>query len=91
METLKHGTLIALAAASLFAAACKKNAGSDTMAHPADKSAQVACAGVNACKGMGECKTANNGCAGQNGCKSQGIVNMSEEKCRADGGTVQAM
>lgn len=91
METLKHGTLIALAAASLFAGACKKNTSSDTMAHPAEKSAQVACAGVNACKGMGECKTANNGCAGQNACKGQGIVNVTPEKCHADGGTVQSM
>jgi hypothetical protein len=30
------------------------------------------CKGQNACKGLGGCKTANNGCKGQNACKGQG-------------------
>jgi hypothetical protein len=40
-------------------------------------SAQVQCAGVNACKGQSACKSANNACKGQNACKGKGFVNAS--------------
>jgi heat-inducible transcriptional repressor len=36
------------------------------------------------------CKTAANACAGQNGCKGQGFVDMTEEECKAKGGSVVA-
>jgi hypothetical protein len=51
---------------------------------------QVSCEGVNACKGKGGCKGANNACAGKNGCKGQGHVMMSKEDCTAKGGKVAA-
>lgn len=91
MNPLKHGTLIALTAASLFASACSKSKDTNTMAGSDEKAAKVACAGVNACQGKGDCKTAANACAGQNACKGQGIVNMSADECHAAGGSVQSM
>jgi hypothetical protein len=38
-------------------------------------SAQVKCAGANACKGQSACKGAANECKGQNACKGKGFVN----------------
>jgi len=89
---LKHGTLIAITAASLFAAACSKSAdrSSSTGSAPADQTAKVHCQGVNACKGKSGCRTAHNACAGQNGCKGQGFVDMTAQQCEAEGGTVAA-
>ena len=65
---VRTGTMIALAAASLFAAACSKPADSSKSTMPAagEKTASVHCMGVNACKGQGSCKTAQNACKGQN-------------------------
>lgn len=88
---LKNGTLIAITAASLFASACSKKAdNSGASGASADKTAQVACQGVNACKGKSACKTAQNACAGQNGCKGQGFVKTTADDCQAKGGTVMA-
>lgn len=118
MLNFKNGALIAIAAGSLFAAACKKedNKKTDTtgdmakpagdmakpagdMAKPAgemaapaggEKTAKVHCMGVNECKGKGACKTEANACGGQNGCGGKGFVELSEEECKAKGGTVMA-
>jgi len=35
------------------------------------------CAGKNACKGQGGCKTATHACKGQNACKGQGGCHVS--------------
>ena len=43
----------------------------------------VHCAGVNACKGMSSCKTADNSCAGQNSCKGKGWLYLSKSDCAA--------
>ena len=51
----------------------------------------VKCAGINSCKGHGECAAADgsHACAGQNGCKGKGWVKVkSEEECTKKGGTV---
>ena len=51
----------------------------------------VKCAGVNSCKGHGECAAADGShtCSGQNGCKGKGWVKVkSEEECKKKGGTV---
>ncbi|HEX6121177.1 MAG TPA: hypothetical protein VFZ03_17150 [Dongiaceae bacterium] len=49
----------------------------------------VHCAGINACKGQGSCKSASNACKGQNSCKGQGWIEQpSAEACTAAGGTV---
>ena len=48
----------------------------------------VKCSGVNACKGQGACKGANNSCAGQAACKGQGWINTSSANCSKWGGKV---
>lgn len=93
---VRTGTMIALAAASLFTAACKQSddarSNKPAMTAPGgEKTAKVPCQGVNDCKGQSGCKTAANACAGQNGCKGKGYVEVaSEDECRAKGGTVMA-
>ena len=49
----------------------------------------VNCAGVNACKSMGDCGGKGNSCAGKNACKGQGWLKFpSSELCSKVGGTV---
>ena len=74
------GALIAAAVAGFFTTAAPMVASA--------KDAGVHCQGVNACKGKGGCKGADNACKGQNGCKGKGWMEMSEKKCSAKGGTV---
>lgn len=87
---VRTGTMIALAAASLFAAACSKSPDTkSTMPTGGEKSASVHCMGVNSCKGQGSCKSAQNACKGQNSCKGTGMTDAaSAEECTAKGGTV---
>jgi hypothetical protein len=83
--------MIALTAASLFAAACgSKSADTkSTMPAASEKSAAVHCMGINSCKGQGSCKSEKNACKGQNGCKGQGIADAtSADDCTGKGGTV---
>ena len=76
------GASLAAAAALLVMAGCS------TYDKPA-QSAEVHCAGINACKGQGACKSANNACKGQAACKGQGwLPTASVEECTAKGGTV---
>lgn len=83
--------VLASTAAALFASGAvfaESAAGADKQATEAG----VHCAGINACKGHSECKTAHNACAGQNACKGKGIVTVkSKEECEAKGGTVAGM
>jgi uncharacterized membrane protein len=78
------GMLVASAAASLIlggavlARAAEQKTGGD----------MVHCAGINACKGQGECSGAGHGCAGKNACKGQGWVKATEKECTAKGGNV---
>jgi hypothetical protein len=70
-----------LAGGHQFAAEQKKDAGKGT----------VKCAGVNSCKGKGECAAADgsHACAGKNECKGTGWVKVkSEKECTDKGGTV---
>jgi hypothetical protein len=76
------GALVAAAVAGLFATATPLVASA--------KAGKVHCQGVNACKGKGGCKGADNSCKGQNGCKGKGWTEMSEKDCKAKGGTVAA-
>lgn len=57
---------------------------------PAEKVSKVDCTGVNACKGQGTCKQEGHGCGGMNECKGKGVLTMTEEECKAKGGTVVA-
>ncbi len=74
------GVALALAAASLFAAA-PASAGSS-------QDSQVHCYGVNKCKGHNDCKTAHNACKGMGSCKGMGFVSMSADACDKVGGKV---
>ncbi len=76
------GALIAAMAAGFLAGAPALVSAKDT--------GKVHCEGVNACKGKGGCKGADNACKGQNGCKGKGWMEMSEKTCKAKGGTVGA-
>lgn len=76
------GAIIAAAVAGLFTVAAPMVASA--------KEAKVHCQGVNACKGKGGCKGADNACKGQNGCKGKGMMDMTEKQCKAKGGTVAA-
>jgi uncharacterized membrane protein len=74
---------LAAAAASLFLAAPASMAS-------ADEGKTGHCMGVNACKGHGSCKTANNDCKGMNSCKGKGFVVVDEATCEQLGGTFEA-
>jgi hypothetical protein len=90
---VRTGTMIAITAAGLFAAACGSKAPDQgtTPAATGEKTSAVQCMGVNACKGQGSCHSDKNGCKGQNACKGQGVsAAASAEECTSKGGTVQA-
>jgi hypothetical protein len=90
---VRTGTMIAFAAASLFAAACGSKSADQPQTTPAasEKMAAVHCAGINSCKGTGSCKSEKNSCKGQNACKGQGVADAtSADDCTAKGGTVVA-
>lgn len=69
------GAAIATAAALLFSSMAVSTASAEE--------AKVHCAGVNACKGAGACKTAKNECKGQNACKGAGWVELTPKECAA--------
>ena len=49
----------------------------------------VQCAGVNACKGTGECGGKGHECAGKNACKGEGwVTQATDADCVKAGGTV---
>ena len=86
MKSTLKGALIATAVAGLFAA----NA---TIAADTGKSEakEVKCAGINSCKGKGECGGAGHDCGGKNGCKGQGWQKAASAKeCTDKGGKVVA-
>jgi hypothetical protein len=70
------GAAIATAAALLFSNLAVSTASAEE--------AKVHCAGVNACKGAGACKTAANECKGQNACKGKGFVELTDKECKAE-------
>lgn len=80
------GMTMAVSAAGLFAASV-----SAAVANPGQTGtvAQVHCYGVNACKGLNDCKTEYNECKGQGACKGQGYLRMSAQDCEDAGGIVQ--
>ncbi len=60
-----NGAALSIAAAAAFYGMYKSV---DSFA-PKAEAAQIACYGINACKGQTACSTAFNGCPGQNACK----------------------
>lgn len=76
------GIVLAISAAAAFAVA-------PAIAVAKSHHGNVHCMDVNACKGKGSCKGANNACKGKNDCKGKGSVLMSKEACEDIGGTVK--
>jgi hypothetical protein len=85
MKSSIKGAVIATAVASLFAAKVAV-AGQHDGGQAAKK---VHCEGVNECKGKGECGGVGHDCAGNNQCKGKGWISLTEEECKAKGGTVK--
>lgn len=77
-----------ISGAALAAAALTFALSNTAFTTPASAEAKVMCYGVNACKGQGACKTANNDCKGQAACKGQGWINASAEDCKKWGGKI---
>ncbi len=79
---LARGAAISVAAAATFYGAYKSI---DVFA-PAAEAGEIACYGINACKGETACATAFNACPGQNACKGKGFLNVSAKECKQRGG-----
>ncbi|MCA9673575.1 MAG: hypothetical protein H6708_05190 [Kofleriaceae bacterium] len=92
---LKHGALIAMAAGSLFASACKKDEAKSEQApaktQPADKADTAAKKDMpaahddKAMAGMGE-QTAKVHCSGINECKGHGACKTANNACAGQNG-----
>ncbi|MBK7684653.1 MAG: hypothetical protein KBA96_13450 [Rhodocyclaceae bacterium] len=81
MSKNRTGTVLALAAATMFA--------SGVLVAPIAAAADapsVKCVGANSCKGTSECKTAKSECKGHNSCKGQGWTKAATEKACTDAG-----
>jgi hypothetical protein len=88
MNRTTRGALIALSVAALFGTRSATADSGDNATHEGKTAAKIACAGINACKGKGECASATHSCGGLNECKGKGIVMTSEADCKAKGGKV---
>lgn len=77
-----NGSVIAAAAGGLFFAMYK----TVDIIVPAAQAGEIACYGINTCKGLSSCTTASNACMGQNECKGLGLVNIAEKQCYTKGG-----
>lgn len=53
---------------------------------PEASSNEIACWGINTCKGTTACSTAFNACTGQNACKGKGYLFVSAKACALKGG-----
>ncbi|MGH8588969.1 MAG: BufA2 family periplasmic bufferin-type metallophore [Gammaproteobacteria bacterium] len=76
------GAALSVGAAAAFYAMYKSV---DALAPPAE-AGEIACWGINACKGTTACTTAFNACNGQNECKGRGYLNVPKKECYATGG-----
>lgn len=77
-----NGAAISIAAAAAFYALYESVEATTPQAEKSD----IACWGINSCKGKTACTTAFNACTGQNACKGRGYLNVSAEECKTEGG-----
>lgn len=77
-----NGAALSMAAAAAFYGMHKSVA----VFAPKTEAGQIACYGINACKGQTACATAFNGCPGQNSCKGKGFLNVTPAECSERGG-----
>ena len=89
MDKRKRATMKRLSGAAVATAAAGLFLGGVASTVSAAETGKIHCAGVNACKGQSDCKTANSECKGQNQCKGQGFVAMTPEDCKAKGGMIE--
>ncbi len=76
------GAALSVAAAGAFYGLYKSVAALAPLANEED----IACWGINDCKGKTACTTAFNACTGQNQCKGRGYLNVPPKVCAAKGG-----
>ncbi len=76
------GTALSIATAGAFYALYK----SVDVLVPEAEADEIACWGINSCKGTSACTTVFNSCTGQNKCKGRGWVYATERQCYAQGG-----
>jgi hypothetical protein len=87
MKTKVAGTILAVAAATMFMASATH--AQEATSSSSGQQAQVKCVGANDCKGQSACKTATSAGPGQNSCKGQGLAMTSTKKeCTDKGGKV---
>ncbi len=79
---LTRGAALSIAAAAAFYGMYK----SVDLLAPKAGASEIACYGINACKGQTQCATAFNACPGQNACKGKGFRYVSAKDCAAQGG-----
>lgn len=77
-----NGAVLSVAAAAAFYGMYK----SVDEIRPAAAAAEIACYGINGCKGQTACQTAHNACPGMNACKGQGFMYTSAGECEEQGG-----
>jgi hypothetical protein len=82
-QTIKSGALLAAAAAAMMLSGAASAATTSVSAGDT-----VHCAGINSCKGKGDCATAENACKGQNTCKGHGFVASKAGACLAKNGKI---
>ncbi len=68
--------LVAASIAGLMAVA-----GSSVLLSGTASAEDVACYGVNKCKGTGDCGGKGSSCAGKNACMGQGFIKISKDNC----------
>jgi MerC mercury resistance protein len=77
-----NGAALTVAAAGAFYGMYK----SVDVLVPMAEAGEVACWGINECKGASACTTAFNACTGQNECKTKGYIYVPEKECYTRGG-----
>jgi mercuric ion transport protein len=77
-----NGAALAMAAGSVFYGLYK----SVEAFAPKAEAGNIACWGINTCKGTTACSTAFNACTGQNACKGKGYLYVSARECTLKGG-----
>lgn len=77
-----NGAVLSVAAAAAFYGMYK----SVDELQPKAAEAEIACYGINGCKGQTACQTALNACPGMNSCKGKGFLYTDAADCTAQGG-----
>jgi hypothetical protein len=82
MQAKNTSALLATAVAAMLAGAPLAGCRSQSSHAQGAAMEKHACATHNSCKGMGGCKTGDNGCAGKNSCKGKGGCATDKHSCK---------